>query len=538
MRVIRKNAVFAIATVMCMVGMTACGGNKKTGTQGSAEAEAAAYNYTGQAPITDQEGVSVSILAQNSWYSTVDFASAPIIKEVADRAGVTIDWTLISPTNYKDSVMPMLASGTDLPDIVELPDLDPNMSYLRSGIFVPLDEYMDDMPNYRMFLEENPEIKASLTAEDGHIYYVPQTVVTENYQPCAMINVEWLEKIGKEMPKTLDEFVEVLRAFKEQDMNGNGDTTDEIPMSIIASNSSSYLYYMFGPAFGLDLASGFYADENGQVHYGFAEPEKYKKYLEFVHKLYEEGLIEVEFTTLTRDQVTERCAKNMTGVTFDFSWQMSQLYSAQYPEYTGEKGIMVGMPPLSGEYEGFYTARQPFANIFGVSADSGNILNAVRFLDYAMSKECQELYVWGMEGASYTVDDQGKKEYTEAAQDSLWLQGLGINPGCLPSQQSVEATDVLLPEWHVAVDKQLQQYMRNPWPFIYATADESSIISRYLVDITTYVEEMHVAFITGTASLDTFDNYLESLKNMNLDQILKVRQAQYERYKDANGGEK
>ena len=288
----------------------------------------------------------------------------------------------------------------------------------------------------------------------------------------------------------------------------------------------------------MDLASGFYADENGQVHYGFAEPEKYKKYLEFVHKLYEEGLIEVEFTTLTRDQVTERCAKNMTGVTFDFSWQMSQLYSAQYPEYTGEKGIMVGMPPLSGEYEGFYTARQPFANIFGVSADSGNILNAVRFLDYAMSKECQELYVWGMEGASYTVDDQGKKEYTEAAQDSLWLQGLGINPGCLPSQQSVEATDVLLPEWHVAVDKQLQQYMRNPWPFIYATADESSIISQYLVDITTYVEEMHVAFLTGTASLDTFDNYLESLKNMNLDQILKVRQAQYERYKDANGGEK
>ena len=90
----------------------------------------------------------------------------------------------------------------------------------------------------------------------------------------------------------------------------------------------------------------------------------------------------------------------------------------------------------------------------------------------------------------------------------------------------------------MAVDKQLQQYMRNPWPFIYATADESSIISQYLVDITTYVEEMHVAFITGTASLDTFDNYLESLKNMNLDQILKVRQAQYERYKDANGGEK
>lgn len=533
MKMMKQAAAWTMAVAMGVSSLSGCG---KQGEEVSIKAEESitTYHYTGEAPITDQEGVSVSMLAQNSWYSTVDFASAPIIQEVAKRAGVNIDWTLISPTNYKDSVMPMLASGTDLPDIVELPDLDPNMNYLKSGLFVALDEYMDDMPNYKKFLDEHPDIKASLTAEDGHIYYVPQTVVTNNYQPCMMINQKWLEKIGKEIPKTLDEFVEVLRLFKEQDMNGNGDPNDEIPMSVMGNNTPSYLLYMFGPAFGLDLASGFYADDNGKVHYAFAEGEQYKEYLEFVHSLYEEGLLEVEFTTLTRDQVTERCANDLTGVTFDFSWQMSQLYSAQYSDYTGEEGIMVGMPPLSGEYEGFYLARQPFANIFGVSSNSKNKQNAIRFLDYAMSEECQELYVWGIEGESYTTSNDGTKAYTDKAQDSLWLQGLGINPGCLPSQQSVEATDVLLPEWHVAIDKELEQYMRDPWPFIYATEEESAIVSQYLVDITTYVEEMHVAFITGTASLDAFDNYLDSLKSMNLDELLKVRQTQYDRYKAAN----
>ncbi len=491
------------------------------------------YNYTGQAPITDQEGATVSILARNSFYSTVDLANAPIVQEVEKRSGVSLDWTFISPANYIDSVSPMLASGTDLPDIVQLPDLDPNMNYIKSGLFTPLDEYMDEMPNFQAFLDENPSIKASLTAEDGHIYYVPITVVTNNYQPCAMINMQWLDQAGLEVPTTLDELVEVLRVFKEQDMNGNGDPNDEIPMSIMAE----HIPYMFGPAFGLDLVSGFYADDNGQVHYAYGESEQYKAYLEFLNGLFQEGLLEVEFTTLTRDQITERCAQNLTGFTFDFSWQMSQLYSSQYPEYDGTEGIMVGIPPLSGDEEGYYLARQPFEYVFGVSAQSANPVLAARFLDYAMSPECQELYVWGIEGESYVVNEDGTKSYTEkAATDSMWLQELGINPVCLPSQQSVEATDVLLPEWHVQVDKELEQYMKSTWPFVYATEEESSIISQYLVDLTTYAEEMNVAFITGTTSLDEFDNYLNTLDSMNLQELLTVRQAQYDRYAASQSG--
>lgn len=532
-RKIEKATALVMTAALAITMLAGCGGSdaskdsKKTSGEAEVNDTESAYNYTGAAPITDTQGASVSILAQNSWYSTVDFAQAPIIEEVAKRAGVSIDWTLVSPTNYADSVSPMLASGTNLPDIVELPDLDQNMNYISSGLFLALDEYMDYMPNYSAFLESNPIIKASLTAEDGHIYYVPQTVVTNNYQPCMMINMEWLDQLNMSIPKTLDEFVEVLKAFRDNDMNGNGDTTDEIPMSITAD----FLPYMFGPAFGLDLVSGFYADDEGKVHYGFAETEGYKNYVTFLNGLYSEGLLEVEFTSLTRDQITERCAQNITGVTYDYSWQMSQLYSTQYEGYDGETPVMCGIAPLSGEEEGFYVARTPIANIFGVSSKTENALMAVKFLDYAMSAECQTLYVWGIEGESYTVGDDGAMQYTEQASDSMWLQGLGINPGCLPSQQSVEATDVLLPKWHADVDKELADYMREPWPFIYATTEESNIVSQYLVDITTYVEEMNVSFITGTTDLSTFDSYISTLDSMNLGKLLEIRQQQYDRFK-------
>ncbi len=528
------RTILALMLILSMVvgcsskTATEGGETKESGTNASTEQGGTSdtYEYTGEGPITDVEGQTLSILGQNSWYSTVDLSNAEIIQELASRAGISINWTLVSPTTYADSVSPMLASGSDLSDIVELPDQDPNMLYIKSGLFLPLDDYFDTlMPNYKKFLDANPIIKASLTAEDGHIYYVPQTAVTNNYQPCIMINENWLEKVGMEEPTTIDEFVDVLRAFRDNDMNGNG-IEDEIPMSVTAA----FLPYMFGPAFGLDLVSGFYADDNGTVHYAYADSEQYKAYVTFLNGLYDEGLLELEFISLTRDLITERCANNLTGVTYDYSWQQSMLYSKQYPEYDGTSPVMKGIAPLSGDYKGYYVARNPISNIFGVSSESENAELAVKFLDYAMSETSQELYVWGIEGESYTKDGDGTKAFTEKASDSMWLQALGINPPCLPSQQSVEATDVLLPQWHVDVDKSIEPFMRDPWPFIYSTSDESSVISQYLVDITTYVTEMNFGFITGTTSIDDFDDYLKNLKSMNIDELIKIKQAQYDRF--------
>ena len=99
----------------------------------------------------------------------------------------------------------------------------------------------------------------------------------------------------------------------------------------------------------------------------------------------------MEFASLNRDQIVSRCANDTTGVTFDFSWQMSTLYSAQYPDYNGEEGIIAGAAPLSGEYEGFYVGRNPISGIFGVNAKAADVDLAIRFLDYAMSADVAQI---------------------------------------------------------------------------------------------------------------------------------------------------
>ncbi|MNW22624.1 hypothetical protein D3C71_2242290 [compost metagenome] len=52
-------------------------------------------------------------------------------------------------------------------------------------------------------------------------------------------------------------------------------------------------------------------------------------------------------------------------------------------------------------------------------------------------------------------------------------------------------------------------------------------------DITTYVTENQIKFITGKTSLDQFDNFLKTLKGMNIESVIKLKQAQYDRYQAA-----
>ena len=102
----------------------------------------------------------------------------------------------------------------------------------------------------------------------------------------------------------------------------------------------------------------------------------------------------------------------------------------------------------------------------------------------------------------------------------------------MPSQQSAEATAVLLAPWHVqAIADNEAPYARAPFPNVYSTEEEVSTISMYLTDLTTYVDERAVAFICGYASIeDEFDSYIETLKGMQVEEFIKVKQAQYDRF--------
>ncbi len=500
----------------------------------SVVADSTGFTYTGTGPITE-DGGTLKFLAQTSNISGVDITKAPIVLKVFDEAGVSPSWDLHNYDSYEAEVSPIISSGKTDADIIKIPDSgDPNQIYIKSGIFIPLDQYFDYMPNYVEWLKSHPVEKAELTAEDGHIYYVPGLNVADDYQPCLMYNQVWLDAAGKTAPETLDDFVELLRYFRDNDMNGNGDTTDEIPMSTM----KEFLPYMFGPAFGLDLVSGFQADDTGKVTYAYADSENYKKYLAFINSLYTEGLLEKDYTSVDRDMVIDRISKDLTGVAYDFSWAMSMMYSNVLPYYDGTADkAFVGVAPLSGDTKGFYVGRNSLAGMFGVNKSSSQIELAVKFLDYAMCDHCQDYYQWGIEGESYIVNSDGSREYTENGKDNDWLQSFGINPAfVLPAAQSVEATDILVADWHAEINRELRAYIKHPWPDIYATTKESDTVNLYMPDIQQIVDDSADKFIKGQLDLEgDFDSYIASLESKNLYEVTEDKQNQYDRYLKALG---
>ena len=494
----------------------------------SATEDTNGYLYTGEAPITE-DGGTLKIMAQKSNYTNVDITKAPIVLKIFEEAGVDVEWELYDYDAYASIVDPIISSGDTDADIIKVPDNDPNQIYIKTGLFVPLDEFFDYMPNYTKWLSDNPVEKAELTAEDGHIYYVPGLNVADDYQPCLMYNQVWLDKAGMKAPETLDDFVTMLKYFKDNDMNGDGDPADEIPMCVM----KEFLPYMFGPAFGLDLVSGFQADSNGKVTYAYADSENYKKYLEFLNGLYKEGLIDPDFVNWDRDKVIDLISKDKTGVAFDFSWAMSMMYSNVLPYYDGTaETAFVGVAPLSGDSKGFYVGRNSLSGMFGVNTNSSQIELAVKFLDYAMCDHCQDYYQWGIEGESYVVNADGSREYTEKGNNNDWLQQFGINPAFVfPAAQSVEATDILVADWHADINADLRQYIRDPWPEIYATSKESDTVNLYMPEIQQKVDDSALAFITGQTDIASgFDTYIKDLENLHIDEVVEVKQAQYDRY--------
>lgn len=121
----------------------------------------------------------------------------------------------------------MLASGT-LPEVIlgdqsfSDSDIVNNLSYFR-----PLDDYIDKyMPNLKAAMQETPEMKQISTFPDGKIYSLPARLPSRPItaqQP--VINKAWLDKLGLKAPETIDDLYNVLKAFKEQDPNGNGKKT-------------------------------------------------------------------------------------------------------------------------------------------------------------------------------------------------------------------------------------------------------------------------------------------------------------------------
>ena len=254
-----------------------------------------------------------------------------------------------------------------------------------------------------------------MTFANNAVYSFPQGVeaIPNKVAGKLFINKEWLKKSGKKMPETIDELYDVLVYFRDNDMNGNG-KSDEIPLS---APNYNYITYMLYGAFGLGNRGvhSRYVDideKTGKTRL-IAASVKYKKYLEFCNKLYNEKLLDNNIFTMTDSQYVAKQAGGKVGM-------FCYTNLATIPDEIGNQfeGITKALKGPDGD-QIWYPVRSKLhsTGAFVITNACKNPEIAMRWADYSYSDEGNLLYNYGVEGVSHVKNSDGTYKFVRSVYD-------------------------------------------------------------------------------------------------------------------------
>ncbi len=315
-----------------------------------------------------------------------------------------VEWN--GGTTYQEQLNLRIAAN-EMPDIF-IPVNGMETELIKAGAILDLTDLLPEKaPHLWAAIPEAvwDVVKANDPTGQGRIYYIPSVLTFA--RSGGIIRADWLENLGMEMPKTQEEFVEVLRAFRDKDPNGNG-KADEIPTGGRAeARWMDYLFSMYGVASWEGYPQWDLYD--GELTYSAVTPNM-KAALAWIASLYQEGLLDPE--TLLNDKAAWDGKINSGRVGVYHHWaQASYEYAEAIEEATGTKAKLVVIPPISAEgYEGAYTQLQ-VGGVQFVAAntnDEAKINAVMRVLDCYGNSEMREQFVLGVPGMHCEYDESGK----------------------------------------------------------------------------------------------------------------------------------
>ena len=306
----KKILLAGIAAVLCVLFTTPCFGSASQQSAGAPAGSGSGIdsnmNLTGL-PIVNQKE-TYNILMARAVNSGNTMPEKEPVKKAEQDTNVIINWIEVPAANYQERLQIMMASG-DFPDGFiggGAPFLAQNFSIL-TDLTDLITKYSPNLTNY---LKTRPDIRSNYIAPDGRMYTLP----AGNENPdgataeALYFNTAWLKQLNMPMPVTTDDFYTILKAFKDNDMNGNGDKNDEIPFAFCEANGQTRLGSMFGSFGTLDNTEHLMV-KNDTVIFTPAMPE-FLAALRYFNKLYSEGLMDPEGFSQSQQQYTAKGRQN------------------------------------------------------------------------------------------------------------------------------------------------------------------------------------------------------------------------------------
>lgn len=513
----------------------------------------ASMGISGIAMAEEEGEKEFSIFAGMSTMSN-DYSEKTLIKQINEETGVNINWTCVAGDALTEKKNLILNTGVDLPDAVMgigLSDYE-LITYGGNGLFVPIEDYIteDIMPNLCSVVEQRPGLLASCTMPDGHIYSLPgisemgiEAQNGEVYYIGAIpqftaINTDWLEAVGMEMPKTVDELHDVLVAFRDQDVNGNGDPTDEIPLSFMWGNWCAGMTTLFAPFGCTDYNDQHRAvTADGEVYFQ-ATSEAYKNAIAYYHQWYEEGLIDIEVFSQEASQYIAKGASEDPRLGVFVWWEI--------PEVVGyDRAESYAYLPILTDTEGNSNVNLNEMGTtghdkFAVTRNCKDIAALLNWVDkfYDPYNSMQAIYGPIGEFFAEEPDENGVYVTRELAEGESEGELKGKLEIYAPTRQLFDDFGT----YYYMEDRAQQRLedLRDFWfpsvkdftyyPSVTYTLEETETINEYISDIQDYVSECGANWLKNGGIEDEWDDYCETLNDIGLQEVVDCWQSAYDRY--------
>ena len=500
----------------------------------------------GSLPIVEEELILDywAPLDSKAAQTCVSFNEVIAYQELEKRTGISINF-LHPPVGQDAEQFNLMVSSGDLPDLIYYNwgnVAGGPAKYIEDEVILKLNDLMDEYAaNLGDAFDKYPEARLQSQLDDGTFYMFPfvkpDSSIRTYYGP--QFRKDWLDDLALDIPVTIDDWYNVLKAFKENDPNGNGEA-DEIPFVSLKLDSVKWLAGAWGLEVRMDTKrqTEFY-QKDGEIRFAPLE-DAYIEYLQEMRKWYVEGLIDPDFASTDETQLRAKVTGNKAGAWFGgasgymgrFLNMMKEeqpafdVTAVQYP--AGAEEINYNTDPVCiNSISGFGTA---------ITTANENLEETVRWIDYQYGDEGTILMNFGIEGDSYTMVD-GKPIYTDTIMNNPDLtpdvavaQYATTFGGTILYDSGYYTQMMMLPQQKDALKIWGDGDFSLSIPPITPTSDESQRLAMIMNEINTYVDEMFVRYVMGQDNVDDFDEFRANLEKMNIEEAISIAQDALDRY--------
>jgi len=313
----RKRIVSVVCVVLAFVFVAGCGNASRQPGASAPAAGAPAGVKTLKIMSPNNSNPEIRFANRN------DYAVWEILEDKFTQAGIKPEFELIEADQYQVVIQTRIASSTDLPDVANITALD-NVTAVNLGNDGILLDIHDILNNYgggaaKDFITARYDHMFKLnTTPSGDMYWYSQVQrTTFNGEKRAnalsmLIRIDWLEALGIGEPTSADEFYLALKAFRDEDVNGNGTADEILYLDPGDFRNGVAQWYGLGP----QLASINIVDNT--VTSPWYQPGVIDYFI-YVKKLADENILDASLIGAPWEQVTQKVAANQMAAFFEYA---------------------------------------------------------------------------------------------------------------------------------------------------------------------------------------------------------------------------